>query len=268
MYLSFMKAHSVMSLLGLIFALILNALAISQPLNGWTTQELSERYPNLFVPADLTFSIWSVIYLGLFAFVGYFLYTAFVKKAENEVLRATAPWFFVSCLANGLWIIAWHFLHVELSLVIMAVLLFSLIMIFLRIRKPASSEPFGYESWFVFLPFSIYLSWISVATVANTTAVLVHHGFTGLGLSEPAWTVIMMAVAGTVALTVTARFRDIPYLLTLAWAFGGIYIKRNPFLNPDERMITTSCIVWLSILALAVAYLIVAPALDRSPERI
>lgn len=266
MYLTPMKAQSILSFLSLAFALTLNAMAIVIPLNGHSTKELSDRYPNLFVPADLTFSIWSVIYLGLFAYVGYFLYTAFYKKSKNAALLATSPWFLISCLANGSWIVAWHHLQVELALAIMLVMLFSLIMIYLRVRSTTGESSVN-DEWFVILPFSIYLSWISVATVANTTAVLVDNGFTGFGISEPEWTVIMISVAGLLALILARRYRDLPYLLTLVWAVGGIYLKRNPFLFPEHRMITTACIVWLSILALVVAVIIVSPTLEEARKK-
>ncbi len=259
MYLkTLMKSHSIISLVGIAFALTLNALAIALPLNGMTTGELSDQYPNLFVPAGITFSIWSVIYLALISFVIYFIVQAFGKHAENPVLLATTPWFLISCLANGSWIVAWHYLKVELSLVIMLIMLFSLCMIFIRIRQ-AVVDFTQAQQWLVAVPFSIYLSWISVATIANTTTVVVHHDFFGLRPNEPGWTVALMSAAGLIAAIVAIKHRDTPYLLVLIWAFVGIYLKRDPSLFPEHQIITTACIVWLSILALLAAFVVISP---------
>jgi translocator protein len=48
--------------------IFMNYLANALPLGGRTTGELSTQYPNLFVPAGITFSIWGLIYLLLLGF--------------------------------------------------------------------------------------------------------------------------------------------------------------------------------------------------------
>jgi hypothetical protein len=48
-----------------------NALANILPFNGLTTGEISDRFPNLFAPAGITFSIWGLIYLTLAVYTIY-----------------------------------------------------------------------------------------------------------------------------------------------------------------------------------------------------
>jgi hypothetical protein len=50
---------------------LFNALVNILPLNGITTGEVSNAYPNLFTPANYVFSIWGVIYTLLFVFMFY-----------------------------------------------------------------------------------------------------------------------------------------------------------------------------------------------------
>ena len=58
-----------LNVLGFALVLTLNTLANALPINGMNTGEVSALYPNLFVPAGFTFSIWGIIYLLLLGFV-------------------------------------------------------------------------------------------------------------------------------------------------------------------------------------------------------
>ncbi|MFA5078888.1 MAG: hypothetical protein WC541_05315, partial [Dehalococcoidia bacterium] len=64
---------SVLNLAGFAGVVIVNYLANALPINNKTTGQLSDQYPNLFVPAGLTFAIWGLIYIMLFIFVVYSL---------------------------------------------------------------------------------------------------------------------------------------------------------------------------------------------------
>ncbi len=212
----------ILNLFGLILVLTMNGLANGLPLNGKTTGELSAQYPNSFVPAGFTFSIWGVIYLFLIAFVIF----QFSQQAKGTVKKI--GWlFFVSCLANGSWIAAWHYEFIGLSLAIMLVIFLSLLLLYLRLniaREKVSTA----QKWFVQVPFSLYLGWITVATIANTTALLVYYGWNGWGLAEPTWAGIMIFVAGVVGAYVVSTKRDPVYGLVLLWAFFGIWQRHQP----------------------------------------
>lgn len=209
-------------LISLLITIFVNVLSNALPLNGRTAGEISDSFDILFVPAGYVFSIWGLIYLGLLA---YAIYQLLPSQRENPRLRQTGWWFVLSGVANSTWIFLWHYDYVALSVVAMLVLLVSLLNIYLRLGngKTAVSRA---EKWLVQLPFSIYLGWITVATIANITVFLYDINWNGFGLSAEIWAVIMLGVATVVAGLMTASRGDIAYLLVLVWAFAGIGVAQ------------------------------------------
>ena len=212
--------------------LVMNYLANALPLNNKTTGELSDSFPNLFVPAGLTFSIWGVIYILLL------LYVIFQFKDSNALTVSKISLAFgISCVLNALWIVFWHYGKLPLSLLVMAGLLASLIYINIAIRD----LPFG----IIKASFGIYLGWICIATIANVTAVLVTSGWNGFNISHEEWTIIMIAV-GTLLVALTIYRLNNPFLgLAVVWAFLGIAIKRQD----DYRTILITAIIAMVIIS-------------------
>ena len=192
----------------------MNYLANSLPINGKTTGQLSDAYPNLFVPSGITFSIWGIIYLLIAAYCVVQFFPASKETAIN------VSWLFIiSCVFNGLWIVAWHYQKLPISLLIMIGLLVSLILINLQLKE----LPMGLLK----ATFGVYLGWICIATIANVTALLVDGGWGGIGISQQAWTIIMIA-AGTLIVSLTVMRIENPFVgLSVVWAFTGIIIKRS-----------------------------------------
>ncbi|MFW6181125.1 MAG: hypothetical protein ACOC8N_05195 [Spirochaetota bacterium] len=220
------KLFSAANLLGFLGVVAVNILANALPLNGRFTGEISDRYPNLFVPAGWTFSIWGLIYLLLAVFIVYQLADAFGRTgSRSHFLERIGLLFFVSCLANVGWLFAWHYELLLVSLPVMLVLLVSLIGIYRRLRVGRSSAS-RQDKLLVHLPFSVYLGWITVATIANVTVLLVSLQWNRFGLGEQLWTVLLMAVAVLLAITVLLFRRDIFYALVVDWALVGIVLKR------------------------------------------
>ena len=216
---------SILNVLGFLGVVIVNALAVTLPLNNKTTGELSDQYPNLFVPAGLTFSIWGVIYILLAIFVIYGLVVAIRKDSEkSSFIENIGILFLISCLANIGWIFAWHYEILALSLVLMLILLGSLITIYLRLRI-GKSDSTRTEKYMVHLPFSIYLGWITIATIANVTALLVDINWNTFGLSEPFWAIAVIIVGIAITLSVLFTRKDIFYCLVVDWALLGILLK-------------------------------------------
>jgi len=207
------------NVLGFVATVVVNALANALPLNGYYTGELSDMYPNLFVPAGLTFAIWGVIYLLLGVFVIYQL------SGSRTAVPRIGLWFVIASLANCGWIFAWHFRYLVLSLIAMGTLLGALIRIYaaVEIGKNAVSR---LEKYCVHITFGVYLGWISVATIANITAFLVDRGWSGFGLSDQVWAIVMVLVSVGLALLFLAARRDIFYALVIAWALFGIIVKQ------------------------------------------
>lgn len=224
-----------------------NVLANALPLNGQNTGEISDRFQVFFVPAGYVFSIWSLIYLGL---IGFTIFQALPSQRENPRLRSIGYWFAISGIANIAWIFLWHYEYFLLTWIVMLVLLVSLIMIYLRLDIGRTRVPLN-EFWLVNVPFSIYLGWITVATIANITQVLFYIGWSGWGLAPEVWTVIMLSVAVLLAVLIAWTRADIAYLLVLAWAFVGIAVKHAGFSTvANAAWIATALVLGEVILAL------------------
>jgi hypothetical protein len=203
-----------LNLLAFIAMLAMNYLANALPINGKTTGQLSDLYPNLFTPAGITFSIWGLIYFLVLVFVMVQLMTG------NQKLVASIGWAFViSSVFNALWILAWHYERTGLSVLIMLGLLASLVFI----NQQLSGMPFSITK----LAFGIYLGWICIATIANVTALLVSINWGGLGISAEVWTILLIATGAIITIATMYRLHN-PYLaLAVIWAFAGIIIKRQ-----------------------------------------
>jgi hypothetical protein len=246
----------------LVLALVANTLAVTLPLNGQDTGALSDLYPNLFVPAGLTFSIWGVIYSWLIAFVVYGLASSRARAPEGPV-ATLGPWFVVNGLANAAWIFAWHWMLVPLSLAIMLVLLASLIVMYLRLGigvRPTGAA----ERWLVRVPISIYMGWITVATIANVTALAVDLGAPSFGPVPAILTVVVLATAVAITAAMLWTRRDVAFALVVVWAFLGIYLARSASSEDGAALIATTALVGLVALGLGVLAAAVAQLTGRA----
>ena len=212
-----------LNIIGMLVVLVVNAMASLLPLNGLTTAQISDSFFILFVPAGYVFSIWGIIYLGLIAFT---VYQALPAQRENPRLRKMGIWFFLSRLANSLWLVSFHYQLFGLAMIMMLVLLGILIRIYtlLGIGKEKVKPV---EKWVVNLPFSIYLGWITVATIANASQLLYFVNWDGFGISAEIWTLIMLAAALIIFSLVSFTRKDVGYALVLVWALVGIAIKQS-----------------------------------------
>ena len=236
---------SILNLLGFLGTVVVNGLAIILPINNKTTAYLSDQYPNLFTPAGLTFAIWGLIYVLLAIFVIYQLIPSVRRDAQKiDFVQRIGPLFFISCLANIGWIFAWHYEMVSLSLVLMLILFGSLLAIYLRLNIGKSEAP-KTEKYLVHLPFSVYLGWITIATIANATALMVNINWNAWGLGEQFWAVAVIIVGIAIALSVLFTRKDIFYCLVVDWALLGILLKRLSVTTVPEQSVVAVTIVGL-----------------------
>jgi hypothetical protein len=222
-----LKVYQILNIIGLVAVLVMNYLANTLPLGGRTTGEVSAAFPSLFTPAGFTFSIWGLIYLLLILFAFYQSKGLFGDSnlKQNRFLYRIDIWFFVSCLANVGWLIAWHHQKLLLSLALMVVLLFAVGTIYLQLgagRRIISRN----ERFFVHLPFSIYFGWITVATIANVSIFLLKINWNRFGFTEEFWAAIMIATASIVGILVLLSRKDFFFSLVIVWALSGIISKR------------------------------------------
>lgn len=223
--------------------IIVNALANTIPINDLTTGEISALYENLFTPAPITFSIWGLIYILLAIYTIYQLkYLRKRSSGNKELLCKIGVFFTLSSLANASWIFAWHYLKIPLSLVIMIVMLICLIIISGEINRYKLSSK---ENFFIKLPFSIYFGWITIATIANVTTLLVSINWNGFGLPEQIWTIIVIIIGLIIGGITTIKNNSISYGLVIIWAYIGIIIKHiseNGYNKQYPAIIITSII--------------------------
>lgn len=210
------------NILSVALALTVNTLASALPLNGQTTGEISNRFPAYFVPAGYVFAIWFLIFAGWIAFA---IYQALPAQRENPRLRNLGYLFALSGVVNAGWLFCWHYNQFGLSVLVMLVLLGLLIASYLKLDV-GNTPARGAEKWSVDVPMSVYLGWITVATVANVTTWLYAINWDGWGIAPQVWAAIMIAVASVLGVLMTFSRRDSGYVFVLAWAFAGIAVKQ------------------------------------------
>ena len=209
------------NVLAFLFMVVMNFLANYLPLNNITTAEISDKYYNVFTPAGFTFIIWGVIYISLALLVVYLIWGAVkVKEGPIQAIYDIGWYFAASSVLNGVWIFTWHYDLIVASLIVMLALLLSLILLYRRLRS-VQVEGSSY-----LLPFSIYLGWISVATIANVATLTVKFDWGGFGLSSEFWLTVLLVVIIALAAYMILRVRDSVYGLVILWALGGITAAR------------------------------------------
>jgi hypothetical protein len=238
---------------------IVNALANILPINGISTGQVSDSYPNLFAPAGLTFAIWGLIYLllGGYTFYQTGIFQGNKNTVRTELLRKTGILFSISSIANAAWIFSWHYRMIPISVLLMIVILTCLILINQMISNEWISAG---EYFFIRLPFSVYFGWITVATIANVTTLLVSTGWEGFGLAETTWTVLILVVGLIIGVATMLKNKDIAYGFVIVWAYAGIWLKHTSpegFGGQYPSVITTT-IICIILLLIAEAFLLIS----------
>ena len=203
---------------------VVNSLAGGTTLiGGQVTAAVSDANPTLITPAGYVFSIWGVIYMLLGVFV---VYQALPSQQGKEY-QSKIGWLFVlSSLINIGWLFLWQFEYLSLSVVLMFLLLATLISIYVRLRIGKSAVSLR-ERLAVQLPFSVYLGWITIASIANVAATLVSIGWDGFGISPETWAILVVAVALIITMLMLFTRKDVAYSLVIIWALVGIGIKQS-----------------------------------------
>lgn len=260
---SWLKKQEKVDTRGIIIALvatiamyIVNGLAGSTTLlGGQDTAAVSDKYANLFAPAGFTFAIWGVIYLllALFFVRAFGFYKPKKSAIDNHTLNEVVVYVTLSSVLNALWLFAWQFEQLTLSVVLMLLLLVALI----RIHRLL--VPLKFTDWKEYamlrLPFSVYFGWITIATIANITTWLVSLGWDRWGQSEGTWMVATLLIGATIVLTTAVRGRDIAYLVVGVWAFAGILYKHldaNAFNGAYPSTIITLAILLAVFISVAI----------------
>lgn len=211
----------ILNALAVAATIIVNGMANALPFNNQTTGAVSDRFQVYFTPAGYVFAIWGLIYLALVLFA---VFAFLPGQRGNPRLARIGPWFLIASAANVSWIFLWHYEAFGWTVPVMLALLASLIVIYTRLEIGRVAVPAS-ERWMVHVPFSLYLGWITVATIANVTAFLWLAQWSGWGVSPEAWTVTMIAAGAAIAGLVTITRSDVVFPLVFVWAVLGIGVK-------------------------------------------
>lgn len=220
------RLFQLLNMVALVVTIGINYLSNTGIFNNETMATISAKYQNLFTPAGYAFSIWGLIYIGLLGFVIYF--GPFIKNTDDKekIILNVGWWFIVSCVANSLWVFTWLYEYTFLTIPIMVLLFISLLKIIGNNRGLIESKNFR-TAIFLRVPFYIYSGWISVALIADVAAYLKKIQWSGFGISETSWTVLMFAVAAIIHLYMVWKINMTAFALVAVWALIAIAVANK-----------------------------------------
>jgi benzodiazapine receptor len=240
------KSVGYANILFFILTVIVNSIAGSTTLiGGKNTATISNNNPTLITPAGYVFSIWGIIYILLGVFV---VYQA-LPREQNSTYREKIGWLFVlSSLINIAWIFVWQFEILILSVVLIFALLLTLIAIYMRLNI-GKSKATNSERIAVHLPFSVYLGWITIASIADVAVTLTAYKWNGFGISPETWAIVVVAVALIITMLMLGTRKDIAFALVVIWALIGIGVNHSS--NQTVVLLTeiSSVLVAIGIIA-------------------
>ncbi|MFM7408872.1 MAG: tryptophan-rich sensory protein [Cuspidothrix sp.] len=214
-----------LTLTAIVGAFVVNVASNIFPLNGLSIGAISNTVFKdvLIIPANYAFAVWGLIYLGLFTLA---VYQFLPSKKQDRDLRKTGYLLVIASGFQSIWVYFFLARFFALSVIAMFGILVSLMLTYqlLGIGKKIVSRR---KKLCLHYPISIYLSWISVATVVNVACALYFYGWNGWGISSQVWTMIMLAIATTVSAVMAIRFKDVGYVGVTVWALIAIAIKHN-----------------------------------------
>ncbi|MEH1805285.1 tryptophan-rich sensory protein [Nostoc sp.] len=224
-------------------AFFINVVSNIFPLNGLSIGEISNTlFKNvLIIPANYAFAIWGLIYLGLFAFG---VYQVLPNQRHEPDLRKTGYLLVIACIAQSIWVYLFLSRLFALSIIAMLLILLPLIAVYVELEIGKSRVP-RLKKWCIHFPISIYLGWISVATIVNVACALDFHRWNGWGISAVIWTLIMALIATAVAAVMVIQRRDIAYTGVTVWALVAIAVKHS-----DNSMLRNTVLILAIVLVL------------------
>lgn len=243
------KRLAVLNFLSVIIAIITNFFAQTGSINNTTIGEVSNKYTNLFTPADYAFSIWGLIYIALIASSVFMLQQAFTNGKHTDFIKKTSFWFIVANVGTSLWVITWVYDFIGMSVVLMFLILAKLLKIILNNDLEiwdASFKVIALYWW----PICLFSGWISVASIANMAAWLTEIGWDGAIFTDVEWTVIMIGVAVIINLAIIYLRNMREFAAVGVWALVAIYLRH---LN-EQELIAKVALAGAILLFLNISY--------------
>jgi benzodiazapine receptor len=229
------------NIIAFIITLIVNGLSNTTLIGGRTTAEVSNSYPTLITPAGYVFAIWGIVYVLLGVFL---VYQALPSQKDKPFQKQINGLFILISVFNVVWLFFWQNELLTISVWVIFAFLASLIAIYLRLNIGRSTVSLK-EKLCVHLPFSVYLGWVTIATIANIAVTLVSLGWDGFGLSLQTWAILVLAIALIIDLVVLATRRDIAYSLVFIWALAGIAVNQTA--NPSIVLTAEVAVAFIAV---------------------
>lgn len=239
---------------GLFVTILLNYVFNSGVINGITMKVVSDRYENLFTPSGYAFAIWGVIYALLVAHVIYTIYI-FKTKKETFAIDALGKLFIISNILNILWVYFWLKDLVGVCLFLMILLLYVLLRIFIRVQ--AIKQLASLSNLFISCPFALYAGWVSVALIANTSALLTKLKWQGGLLTHDEWTIFMIIAAGVLGVFISWKYNATAFGISVTWGISAVSV--NNF-HENFNIVLTG--MFTAIVLLSVCMYIITTKID------
>ncbi len=216
--------RQVTTFVAIVGSILVNTFSNFYPLNGANIGELSNTlfYDVEVIPANYAFTIWGLIYLGLIAFA---IYQLQPTQRHNPRLQRSGYWLAFACVSQCVWIYLFLDRLFVVSTIAMFGILVPLIATYLSLGI-GQAKVARQERWFIHIPISIYLGWITVASVVNVAIALYSVNWNGWGISSTLWTVIMMIISASIAALMTMQRQDTAYRLVIVWALAAIAVRQ------------------------------------------
>ena len=230
-----------LTLVAILATLLVNTLSNFFPPGGQNVGEISNTVLSgvLITPANYAFAIWGLIYIGLIA---YGIYQLRPHPRQDPAIQRASQLLIVACLAQVVWIFLFTLQWFWASVGVMLLILLPLVGAYWTLHRPHQrTRPSRQRQWYAQIPFSVYLGWISVATVVNVAAALYDAGWNGFGLSDMGWTVVMVGIAAVLAAVVAWQQQDTAFVLVFVWALSAIAVRH-----------ATQPMIWITAIAASV----------------
>ncbi len=258
--------------LSIVLTIIVNGILEALPLNGATSGEISDFYPSMFTPPGYVFSIWSVIY-SLLIITAYYQ----IRSSQRDMpyLKWTAFFYVIGGIINTLWLTIFHLAYTDVAIYLVTpVLIFTFLFIglvtYIKLGIGIMEVPIS-EKLGIHLPISVYIGWVSLASIANTASVLnVAIPAIPSGIQEM-WTAVVIVIALLITLLMLILRKDIAYSLVVIWATVGIGLKQILIPVISIAAFGTAVIIAIAIILVPIMrkksikefYLVKNPALNE-----
>ncbi|RAJ79192.1 hypothetical protein CLV59_106253 [Chitinophaga dinghuensis] len=250
------RNRSIFNSIAFLILIVVHLLSWLLPINGISATAVSDLYPSLFEPAGFTFHIRELLDFSLLAFTICQQMMAFAPEEEARLryhMQRMQHWFILSCICNAGWFFAWHYELIPLSMLLKVILLFCLIRIHqnFQIYDPQASWK---EKWFVHIPFTIYLAWITITTLMNFATLSTYEQWMPSPVAQVGLAVCLVSVSTIISMLMILFRNNILFALVNVWTLYGILYKRQMTGAAEEYAIVHACIMGIGIIAVTISW--------------